>query len=433
LLVLAAKLPKPFIFAAYHAFSMPTNPSVLIVGAGMAGLTCALYLKRAGIDATLLEAGDGVGGRVRTDTHDGFQFDRGFQILLTAYPETNRLLDYNALQLKTFRSGALIRQDGDWTRLLNPLREPESVLKTLFSTAGNLGDKLNIVRLITRTAGLSAQDFFHQEATTTQQFLREYGYSERMINTFFRPFFGGVFLEDRLTTSSNFFEFCFRYFYTGDAAVPAAGIGAIPAQLAAQLAPGQVRLNTAVSQVQEGQVILADGQTLSADVVVLAVDAAAADRLLGRPASDRTFNRTTTTYFAAPASPQPDRLLMLNPDRQSVVHNLCVLSDVAPAYAPAGQSLISVSTQGLTSVDEAALTRQIQQELKSWFGEAVEQWSYLRTYHLPEALPAYGPESRHAPLRLSDGLYQCGDQAAYPSLNAAMETGRKVAEAISKG
>ncbi|GAB3313709.1 NAD(P)/FAD-dependent oxidoreductase [Larkinella ripae] len=419
---------------------MQSKPTVVIVGAGMAGLTCAVYLRRAGIEATLLEASDGVGGRVRTDVIDGFRLDRGFQILLTAYPEARRLLDYGALNLQRFRPGALIHEStgptsGHWLPFINPLREPSGLFQTLASGAGTFSDKLRVVELMRQVAGLSTPDFFHQQATDTETFLEEAGFSEQIINRFFRPFFGGIFLEDALATSSNFFQFCFKNFYEGDAALPAAGMEAIPQQLAGRLNSAQIRLNTPVQQIRDTTVLLANGETLRADAVVLAVDAAAASRLLGTEKPDRSYNHTTNTYFTASQPPRPhhprsEKLLLLNANRQSVVHNLAILSDVAPAYAPGGQALISVSTQGLEVVNEKALTERIRKELAGWFGPEVEHWRWLKTYHLPEALPAYGPDAQHLPLQKAERLYQCGDQTAYPSLNAAMQTGRQVAELI---
>lgn len=413
---------------------------VVIVGAGIAGLTCAVQLKQAGREILLLEASDGVGGRVRTDLVDGFRLDRGFQILLTAYPEAQRLLNYSALRLRAFRSGALIHDEANgWMKLLNPLQEPLTVFQTLTSPMGTLTDKLNIVSLLRRTQELSLNELFRQPATTTMDFLQEQGFSEPMIEQFFRPFFGGVFLEDDLRTSSNFFEFCFRMFYTGDAAIPALGMGEIPAQLAAQLQPQRIRLNTPVVRVSGSEVQLASGEVLAASAVVVAVDTAPAARLLGFPEPTvDDFTHTTCTYFAMPEAHKPtvkkgEKLLLLNTKRTGTVHNLAVLTDVSPDYAPAGQSLVSVSTQGMDIVDEAALTNRIRLELTSWFGESVSHWRHLRTYHLPQALPAYGPENTVKSLQVAPNLFQCGDQTAYPSLNAAMQTGRLVAEAVSSG
>lgn len=422
---------------------MPTQSPVVIVGAGMAGLTCAVYLKQAGIDALVLDASDGVGGRVRTDIVDGFRLDRGFQILLTAYPEAQRLLNYSALDLRLFRSGALIRHQSpgpvpQWLTLLNPFQEPLSVFQTLASPIGTFGDKLRIVELLRRTQELPVAELFRQTPATTLALLHELDFSDQIIERFFRPFFGGVFLEDTLSTSGNFFEFCFRMFFSGDAAVPAGGIRAIPDQLAARLAPEQIRLKTLVTRVDDNAVQLDTGETIPARAVVLAVDATQAAVLRGQTAPDnRLFNHTTCTYFTAtaPVAVPKAKLLLLNTNRSSAVHNVAILTDVAPEYGPAGQSgrgtaLISVSTQGLQTVNESALADRIQRELVDWFGNDVKNWRHLRTYHLPQALPAYGPDAVHQPLKLSENLYQCGDQTAYPSLNAAMQTGREVAEML---
>ena len=195
---------------------IPTSPEtpVIIIGAGMAGLTCANYLHRAGRHVLVLEASDAVGGRVRTDvTPEGFRLDRGFQILLTKYPEVQRLMDYGALDLRAFRSGAVIRlPDGRETTLKNPLREPLSAFSALLAPIGTLADKLRIAAfawgLRNRRAGqLLAHNAANAESTL--DLLRRYGWSEQIINTFFRPFFGGVYLDRSLSAAGNFFGSCF--------------------------------------------------------------------------------------------------------------------------------------------------------------------------------------------------------------------------------
>jgi phytoene dehydrogenase-like protein len=396
----------------------------------MAGLACARYLHKAGADFLLLEASDAPGGRVRTDLVDGFRLDRGFQILLTAYPEARRLLDYNALDLRAFRSGAMIRQEKGFVEVTDPTREPLTVFKTLTAPVGSLADKLRLLKLMQEVNTVAdTRDFFHNEDTTTLEYLQQYGWSQQMIDTFFRPFFGGVFLENELDTSSNFFRFVFKQFYNGQATLPAGGMQAIPDQLAAGLQEGSVRLNTAVASLEGSVVRLQNGERIQAGKVVVATDAHTADRLLGK-ASNQAHNVTTCTYFAADRSPLSKKMLVLNPNRLSVVHHLCIPSDIAPVYAPEGKTLISVSTQGLDLANEQKLTLDIRLELGQWFGVEVQNWRHLRTYHLPHALPRYEAGITHEALKLSDTLYRCGDYTAYPSLNAAMQTGREVAEMI---
>jgi phytoene dehydrogenase-like protein len=406
---------------------------VVIVGAGVAGLSCARYLQEKGIASTVLEAGDAVGGRVRTDRIEGFLLDRGFQVFLTSYSESKRLLNYEALQLQNFRSGAIIRDRNRFIELKNPLKEPLAAFSALAAPVGSLGDKMKVAQLGLKLIGMPDEKILAQPAVRTIDFLREYGWSEKMIRVFFKPFFGGVFLERELATASNFFQFVFKQFAIGDAALPAKGIQAIPDQIASTLPKECVRTNTEVLRIAGKTIYLPGGETLQPRTLVLAVDEAAVVTLMGKekPVTPQAFNTTTCTYFAADQSPIQKRLLTLNPNDASVVHNLCVPSDVAPSYAPEGKALISVSTQGKAPLTDKELTEKIRQELSGWYGESVQKWRHLKTYRISCALPQYQPGSTQVlPLQLSDHLYRCGDYTQYPSLNAAIASGRHVAEMI---
>ena len=231
---------------------MESDP-IIIIGAGMAGLACATWLHRAGRSVLVLDAANAVGGRVRTDvTPEGFRLDRGFQVLLTNYPEARRIFDYKALRLKAFRSGAVIRlADGSETTLQNPLQRPLAAFSALASPIGTLADKLRILRLVRHVLSHTPEELLARPATATRTFLQRYGWSERMINTFFVPFFGGVFLDRELSTASNFFEFVFQQFVTGEAAVPALGMQQLPEQLAARLPAGTIQLKTAVEALDQ--------------------------------------------------------------------------------------------------------------------------------------------------------------------------------------
>ncbi len=403
---------------------------IIIVGAGIAGLTCAKYLKDRGIESLILEASNDVGGRVRTDLYEGYLLDRGFQILLTAYPETKRLLNYDALGLKAFESGAIIRdsQNNNFSVMANPFKQPSKIWSSLTSNVGTLVDKMRILRLILNNYNVQ-EEVFENNGPSTIEYLRNYGFSETMIRQFFKPFFGGVFLENELLTSSNFFRYVFGKFYEGDAVIPAKGIEQITKQIEKMLYIGTVKLNTKVVKIEGNSVFLENGDRLYGEKIILATDGYQSDKILGNT-TERKFNSTTCTYFSADRSPLKDKMLVLNPNRNSMVHNMCVPSDIAPNYAPIGKSLISVSTQGFDLHDENELAKNIKQELVSWYGKEVENWQHLKTYHIPKALPNFEHSSVGKNLKISDILYQCGDTTAYPSLNAAMSTGRKVAEMI---
>ena len=406
--------------------------STVIIGGGISGLTCAKYLNEKGCSFILLEGSDALGGRVRTDKVEGFKLDRGFQVLLTNYPEARKTLNYSDLRLKYFDSGSLIKAKNGFMKMENPFRKKMAYFTMAFSSVGSLSDKLKIRKFANDLAEIPDEEFFQMEATDTLTFLKNYGWSDKMIANFFKPFFGGVFLENDLVTSSNFFQFTFKQFFRGDTAIPAEGIQAIPDQIAEKISGVKIRLNARVRGIENNQIFLEGGEILTANKIVLATNPHATDNLLGETIK-RVYNTTTCTYFSAESSPlRGQKFIALNPNRRGVVHNLCVPSDISPTYSTSGKSLISVSTHGLEKVDEHRLTSRIKRELFDWFGAQVNVWQHLKTYHIPESLVQYRAGMPNQALKLSDNLYRCGDYLAYPSLNAAMQTGRKVGEMITE-
>lgn len=411
-------------------------PEVLIVGAGLAGLGCALRLREIGVPFLILEASDGVGGRVRTDVVDGFQLDRGFQILLTAYPEAQRTLDYGPLHLRPFSRAALVRVGGAFHRVADPRREPWTAIKSLANPIGSARDKLRMWPLVNKVTAGKVEDQFRRPEGLTLDFLRWGGrFSETMIDRFFRPFFGGVFLDRDLVTSSRLFRFVLRMFVEGDAAVPAAGMGAIPEQLAGRLGAGPVRLNAAVDAVESGKVSLRGGEDLPARAVVVATEGREAARLLPGPVRDPGSRAVTCVYFAADESPVKEPILVLNGDEPGPVNNLAVMSDVAPTYAPAGAALVSASVLGDPPADDAALEARVRDQLAGWFGTAVAGWRHLRTYRIHHALPDQTAPVLDEPertVRLDDGLYVCGDHRDHGSIHGALASGWRCAQAVAE-
>ena len=215
--------------------------SVVIIGGGLAGLTCAKQLHAAGVEFILLEASDGVGGRVRTDEVDGFLLDRGFQVLLTAYPEATRLLDYDALNLQAFEPGSLIRTDSRFQKMSDPCRRPQHALQTAFASIGDFADKLRIGYLRWAAGRGDVQSIFQRPDHSTEEEWKRLGFTAGMVEKFLRPFLGGIFLDHDLQTSCRMLYFVFRMFSQGDTVLPAAGMGAIPQQLAAELLEDCIR------------------------------------------------------------------------------------------------------------------------------------------------------------------------------------------------
>jgi phytoene dehydrogenase-like protein len=404
----------------------------VIVGAGVAGLCCALRLQEKGIPCLLLEASDEPGGRVRTDRVDGFLLDRGFQVLLTAYPEAQRLLDYKALRLKTFQPGALVRTGGKLHRVSDPFRQPWTLPATLLAPVGTLEDKKTVARFRGHVLQGTLEEIWTRPETSSLEALKGFGFSQGMIDSFFRPFFGGIFLETELATSSRMLEFVFRMFSQGRAALPSAGMGMIPQQLAARLPAGTIRLNARVESIGPGEVRIKGGERIPAQAVVLATEAREAARLLPE-LHPPGFRDTACLYYAAPKDPVGKAILVLNGEGGGPVDNLCVPSAVAPTYAPAGQALISATVIGASGADEKNLESQVRKHLTSWFGPEVAGWKHLRTYHIPLALPARKSfEPAALPVRRKPGIYLCGDHRETPSLQGAMISGRRAADALEE-
>ena len=411
---------------------MTYDADVIVVGAGLAGLCCAGRLAAGGVDFLILERSDDVGGRVRTDELDGFRLDRGFQILLTAYPEAREVLNYAALNLRPFYAGALVRFGGAYHRVADPWRHPVDSVRSLFGPIGGIQDKLRIARLQRHVLRGEPADLFASPDMPSQEFLRQFGFSGQIVDRFFRPFFGGVFLEPELKTSSRMLQFVFREFASGDVALPAEGMGALPRQLAGDLAPDRVRLQTEVASLEGESVILAGGERLRARAVVVATEGPAAAKLL-KQVQPPGSHSATCLYFAAEKPPIDEPILVLNGEGQGPLNNLCVPSVVAPSYAPAGAALISASVLGPLSLPHEVLERQVQAQLGDWFGSQVDRWTPLRTYRIPQALPIIEPRwepGTDRPFKLLPGVYVCGDHRANPSIQGAMASGRRAAEAV---
>lgn len=405
---------------------------VVVVGGGMAGLACAVELHRAGREPLVLDAGDGLGGRVRTDVQDGFRLDRGFQVFLTAYPEAQRLLNYDRLDLRSFRPGALVRRHGAFHLLADPVREPQHAIDSLQAPIGSIGDKLRVGLLRLDVAQRSLAEITHAPETTTLEALRKRGFSADMVEGFFRPFFSGIFLERELTTSSRMFEFVFRMFTLGKAALPNRGMGQIPLELATRLPPDSIQLGPEAVEVGEHHVLTGAGERVQANAVVVATGQDEAALLTGA-ATRQPWHSAACLYFAAEKPPVGEPLLMLNGDSVGLANTVVALDQVAPGYAPAGASLISVSTAGDPGLDEEALWETIQAEMQAWFGPQASRWHRLRAYRIPRALPNQSVGMglmEPAPPAAPDGPWLCGDYRVSSSLNGTIQSGRQCAERI---
>ena len=380
--------------------TLPERSDVIVVGAGLAGLSAARLLEEHGHSVTVLEASDGVGGRVRTDHVDGFLLDRGFQVLLTAYPELEKQFDVAALDLRAFDPGALVWLNGRGHAVSDPFRKPTTLASTAFAPVGSPLDKARIAVLRARVRRGDGSQLLRGADTTTAEMLREAGFSERMLTRFFTPLVGGIQLDPNLDASRRMFDVVFRMLSKGDAAVPARGMGEIPAQLVGRLRPGSVHLSTPVTTIDNTGVVVG-GRRIESRAVLVATDGPTASTLLGLPAV--RSRSVSCVYFAADEAPTSSRYIVLDGSAEGPALNIAVMSNISPHYAPAGRHLIAAAVPG--SLDDA-LEEAVRTQMESMFGARARSWTHLRTYRIahgqPDQSPPFSPKKN---VRVRDNIF----------------------------
>ncbi len=401
----------------------------VVIGGGAAGLIAARTLEAAGHAPLLLEASDAVGGRLRTDEVKGFRLDRGFQVLLTAYPEVRRYLDLEKLGVRAFRPGGHVHTRQRNFRFADPLREPAQLFRSALSPVGTLRDKILLARLGFRLMRRDAEACFtgYTERATID-YLWEYGFSEQIVERFFRPFFGGIFLEQELRTPAAMLRFILKMFAQGDAALPAEGIGAVARQLADALERTEIRLNERVRAIEGDEVVLNTGSRLATRAIIVACSPNPFfPQLAGAPTQ---WKSTTNLYYYSTRRLKENRLINLVADPTSTINTFSVLDEVAPTYKLHGQggSLISVT---LKEASERSSLAQAEQDLLRHSGLPSDALQFLRRYDIDRALPrldsvAFTQQPTHS--RLIDRVFVAGDQQLNGSLDAAMRSGRLAAE-----
>ncbi|MSO26941.1 MAG: FAD-dependent oxidoreductase [Candidatus Nanopelagicales bacterium] len=404
---------------------------VVVIGAGLAGLAAARQLCVHGLNVLVLESGEDVGGRVRTDRVDGYLFDRGFQLYNPAYPESARVLDHEALRLRPLTAGVVVAFEGGRTRLGDPRTQLGWVVDSAAPRTGSLPSKARFARYALRAARAPARSILLREDTSSAVALRAAGVDDALFDKVLRPFLAGVFLEPDLQTSRRFMDLILKSFVTGTPAVPSAGMQAIPEQLRDALPAGTVRCNTTVTKAQAGLVVTEGGE-FRVRAVVIATNPNGAKSL--NPSIAVPLGRSVTTWYHLATQPgnvlnDGAGVLVVDGENRGPVLNSVVLTNAAPSYAPAGQVLISSSALGAnSSVEDEQVVRT---HLAAMYGVDTKRWEPLAQYAIPYALPAMLPPL-HVPKssKLTDGLFICGDYRETASIQGAMISGRRAADAV---
>jgi phytoene dehydrogenase-like protein len=408
---------------------------VAVVGGGLAGLVAASRLAEAGSRVRLFEERDVVGGRVASVHEDGFTFDDGFQVLFTAYPAAREELDLDALSLRRFAPGATIARPNHRSTLSDPLRDPGAALPTLFNRDVTLGDKLRVLRLQRDLARRTEREVFAGEDTSIRAFLADYGFSDRFVENFVEPFYGGITLDRSLSSSASVFRYTFKMLSEGDTAVPADGMGAIPEQLAARARAADAHLETGTRvEGLEGAALDLGGETVEVDAVVVATDPRAAERLADVDTPEGAHG-CVTQYVSIAAHDALDtgKRILLNAadDRPNTV---APMSAVAPEYAPADRELLSATFLGRQTADDEALFEDVRGTLASWYPEhRFDDAELLHTDRVEFAQFAQPPGFRDdlPTVREPAGdVYLAGDFTRWSSIQGALDSGRAAAEAV---
>jgi len=414
-----------------------TDSEVVVAGGGLAGLVAASRLAEAGREVTLFEREPEVGGRVRSTRADGFTFDRGFQVLFTAYPAAKRELDYADLDLRAFSPGAVICRGDRRATLGDPFRDPGALVPSVLNREVSTADKLRTLRLRSELRGKSVEDIFAAEDATIEESLAARGFSRKYVDRFVRPFYGGITLDRSLSTSKRAFEFTFKMLSEGKTVVPADGMGAITRQLAdrAESAGVTIETGTPVGAVHAGPSVEIPGETVDADAVVVAADPKSSRDLTGVDAIPTDAKGCVTQHFAVPEGhpvADSDRI-HLNAGGE-VPNTVAPLSGVADEYAPDGRALVAATAVGRRDESDDALETRTREVLGSWFPEAsLGEFELLRTDRIEFAQFAQPPGVHETlpDVRDPDGaVYLAGDYTENSSINGALESGAGAASAV---
>ena len=416
------------------------RPDVVVVGAGIAGLLCAATLTERGFRVEVLEASDGIGGRIRTDVIDGHRCDRGFQLINPAYPAAQRYLDLEALQLGTFDAGVAVAGPHGPRVVGDPIRAAGHLPRTVVSGYLRPLELLRLARWSGPALGRVSTLLGGPDSSLADSLDRA-GVTGRLRSEILGPFLTGVLAEGVGSTSATFGRLLIRSFLLGVPGVPAAGMAAIPEQLAAKLAT-PVRLHARVTSVADAtggpRVQTEAVGTFRPRAVVVATDPTTAGRLL--PITAPKMKGLTTYWFSTPEAPLSVNLLLVEGGGRGAgaVVNTAVMSHAAPSYAPAGRHLVQATTlrpddQREVQVREVQVReREVRAQLSRMYRSSTSGWDLLVRHDIDRALPEQLPPLQHRrPVGLGGGLFVAGDHRDTASIQGALVSGRRAANAVS--
>lgn len=380
--------------------------TVVVVGAGLAGLNAAITLEEAGKEVIVIEASDRAGGRVATDVIDGFLLDRGFQLINANYPELQRLNVINHIGFVDAPRAVTISIEGKETLL----GDPRQHLKSAFSAStGSIKEKLGLISYLTKSP---------KSGSSVANQLQPLG---RTYDRVLRPFLTGVFLCDPSEIEASVGKELINSFVTGRPGLPANGAGTLATEFAKRIK--DIRYEITVESIKNG-VLKSNGGRIKFDQLIVATDATTAAQLLDIDSVPPMVG-CTTWYHVPDASPSDSSNLLLDGMQAGPVVNSIVISNLMKNYAPVGRQLISTTTIQRASESE------VRRHLAAMWGTSTQNWQLLAKYEIPASLPLARVGNRLAnSVRFAPNIFLAGDWREAPSQNGALKSGRRAAETL---
>ena len=413
-----------------HIHESKEKINIHIIGAGVSGLIAAKVLEENGYFPTLIESSDDVGGRLKTIVKEGYQLDKGFQVLLTAYPQAKKHLNYKELKLQKLISGACVFSKNKLHVIGNPVKNISLLISTLFSDVGIVSDKPKILKLYLYLRFKSIEKIFLSKELKTIDYLKNFGFSKKIINDFFKPFFAGIFLETELSTSSKMFEFVFKMFAQGDVAIPESGIQEIPYQIAKKLTKTNFIFNTEVDKISDGEIILKNKNKIKSDYTIIATEVK--NLIDGHNCSQVKWKSCINFYFETDKKSLKNGLIGLVPGNNTVINNIFFVSGIKSKIT-GPKELLSVTVIDYKSFSNRDLIDRVKYELKKYCGINVIR--LISQFNIPKSLPDLKDISyakRPSEFQISDSIFLAGDHKLNASLNAAITSGEMSALQLIK-
>lgn len=367
---------------------------VIVIGAGLAGLSAAITLQDAGVEVEVHESSDRIGGRVATDVIDGFRCDRGFQLINVRYPEIRRLGIIDELDFIAAKPTIDVAVGDQRYALGDPRSHPFSAFN---AATGKFTEKVGFLAYLAQRsrAGTSVEDEMQPLGLLYSRVLK--------------PFLTGVFLTAPSHVDAISGKEIVRSFITGKPGLPSQGAGTLATVLGARVR--NIEVNSRIDSISQ----------FTGRKVVVATDLTTAAQLLDIPSVPQLASSTTWYHEVPNEMTQSQRLLIDGQARGPVVNSIAI-SKMVPTYAPDGRTLLSSTTVEVASESE------VRRHLALMWGTSTSNWSLIAKYEIPKSLPIFGVGSTGAQsARFSENVFIAGDYRTAPSQNGAMLSGRLAA------